>query len=235
MLRQLPPALKRQLRRAGCQAMAHWRRYPSKRQLRQWQLDTKTAEAFTAHAGLWQSISTPVPQRGDATICANRRHNLQLAISTLNNRLILPGNSFSLSQQLGEPTESAGYRAGPVFVRGEVLRDTGGGLCLIATNLYQLFLHAGCRILERHNHSIDAYGEERFYPRGKTPPSPTPPRTWRSAIPFANRCCSASACWSMQCAANCSDRAVGLCRPSFSRPCWNGSCHQPHNTFLAGM
>jgi len=147
--------------------MAHWRRYPSKRQLRQWQLDTKTAEAFTAHAGLWQSISTPVPQRGDATICANRRHNLQLAISTLNNRLIHPGNSFSLSQQLGEPTESAGYRAGPVFVRGEVLRDTGGGLCLIATNLYQLFLHAGCRILERHNHSIDAYGEERFYPLGE--------------------------------------------------------------------
>ena len=147
--------------------MAHWRRYPNRRQLRQWQLDADAAAAFSSKASVWRSISTPIPERGDATTCANRRHNLQLAISALHNRLILPGTSFSLSQQLGEPTEAAGYRAGPVFVRGEVLRDAGGGLCLIATNLYQLFLHAGCQILERHNHSIDAYGEERFYTLGE--------------------------------------------------------------------
>jgi len=147
--------------------MAHWRRYPNRRQLRQWQLDADAASAFSSKASVWRSISTPIPERGDATTCANRRHNLQLAISALHNRLILPGTSFSLSQQLGEPTEAAGYRAGPVFVRGEVLRDAGGGLCLIATNLYQLFLHAGCQILERHNHSIDAYGEERFYTLGE--------------------------------------------------------------------
>ena len=48
-----------------------------------------------------------------------------------------------------------------------MLQDSGGGLCLIATNLYQLFLHAGCRILERHNHSIDAYGEEGFFALGE--------------------------------------------------------------------
>ena len=38
---------------------------------------------------------------------------------------------------------------------------------MIATNLDQLFLYNGCTILERHNHSIDAYGEGRFYKPGE--------------------------------------------------------------------
>ena len=99
--------------------------------------------------------------------CSNRRHNLNLAIKAINNRLLKSGEAFSLSQHLGEPSEANGYRAGPVFKQGQVLSDAGGGLCLIATNLYQLFLHSGCTILERHNHSIDTYGEERFYPLGE--------------------------------------------------------------------
>ena len=167
MLRRLPAPLKRQLRLLGCGAIARWRRYPFRHSLRSRQLAEAAAASFATQCTTWQAISTPIPERGDASTCANRRHNLELAIRSLNNRLILPGGAFSLSQQLGEPTEAAGYRAGPVFVKGHVLKDTGGGLCLIATNLYQLFLYAGCRILERHNHSIDAYGEDRFYALGE--------------------------------------------------------------------
>ena len=167
MLRRLPAPLKRQLRLLGCGVVARWRRYPFRHSLRSRQLAEAAAASFTTQCTTWQAISTPIPERGDASTCANRRHNLELAIRSLNNRLILPGEAFSLSQQLGEPTETAGYRAGPVFVKGHVLKDTGGGLCLIATNLYQLFLYAGCRILERHNHSIDAYGEDRFYALGE--------------------------------------------------------------------
>ena len=167
MLRRLPAPLKRQLRLLGCGAIARWRRYPFRHSLRSRQLAEAAAASFATQCTTWQAISTPIPERGDASTCANRRHNLELAIRSLNNRLILPGEAFSLSQQLGEPTEAAGYRAGPVFVKGHVLKDTGGGLCLIATNLYQLFLYAGCRILERHNHSIDAYGEDRFYALGE--------------------------------------------------------------------
>ena len=167
MLRRLPAPLKRQLRLLGCGAIARWRRYPFRHSLRSRQLAEAAAASFATQCTTWQAISTPIPERGDASTCANRRHNLELAIRSLNNRLILPGEAFSLSQQLGEPTETAGYRAGPVFVKGHVLKDTGGGLCLIATNLYQLFLYAGCRILERHNHSIDAYDEDRFSALGE--------------------------------------------------------------------
>ena len=167
MLRKLPAPLKRQLRLQGCQVIARWRRYPLNKSLRQQHLTEQAANTFATKSSLWQSISTPIPVRGDAEIRVNRRHNLELAINTIHNRLILPGAAFSLSQELGNPSEAAGYKSGPVFIKGEVQRETGGGLCLIATNLYQLFLYAGCRILERHNHSIDAYGEDRFYSLGE--------------------------------------------------------------------
>ena len=165
MLHRLPPALKRQIRLMGCSAIARWRQYPIDLSSRY--LTSALACAFQAKASSWQTSSTPIPTRGDEITCTNRRHNLNLAITAINNRFLKSGEAFSLSQHLGEPSEANGYRSGPVFKQGQVLSDAGGGLCLIATNLYQLFLHSGCTILERHNHSIDAYGEERFYALGE--------------------------------------------------------------------
>ncbi|MDB4677326.1 VanW family protein [Synechococcus sp. AH-551-B05] len=165
MINGLPPALKRQIRLMGCSAIARWRQYPLDLSSRY--LTGALASAFQAKASCWQTISTPIPTRGDEITCTNRLHNLHLAIKAINNRFLKSGEAFSLSQHLGEPSEANGYRSGPVFKQGQVLSDAGGGLCLIATNLYQLFLHSGCTILERHNHSIDAYGEERFYALGE--------------------------------------------------------------------
>ena len=161
MINRLPPALKRQFRLMCCSAIARWRQYPLDLSSRY--LTGALASAFQAKASWWKTISTPIPTRGDEITCTNRLHNLHLAIKAINNRFLKSGEAFSLSQHLGEPSEANGYRSGPVFKQGQVLSDAGGGLCLIATNLYQLFLHSGCTILERHNHSIDAYGEERFY------------------------------------------------------------------------
>ena len=165
MLHRLPPALKRQIRLMGCSAIARWRQYPLDLSSRY--LTGALASAFQVKASCWQTSSTPIPTRGDEITCTNRLHNLHLAIKAINNRFLKSGEAFSLSQHLGEPSEANGYRSGPVFKQGQVLSDAGGGLCLIATNLYQLFLHSGCTILERHNHSIDAYGEERFYALGE--------------------------------------------------------------------
>lgn len=116
---------------------------------------------------IWHRSITPIPDRGDELTRANRIHNLRTAIKELHNYAIPAGQTFSLSNLIGEPTTAKGYRSGPAFIKGEVGSDIGGGLCLIATNLYQLFLYGGCKILERHNHSIDAYGNERFYKLGE--------------------------------------------------------------------
>lgn len=125
------------------------------------------AAKYISSNHIWYKAITPVPARGDERTRKNRIHNLEKAIGSLNNYLIEPNQTISLAGLIGEPTVSNGYREGPVFVGGIVGSDFGGGLCLIATSLYQLFIYSGFKIIERHNHSIDAYGEERFYKLGE--------------------------------------------------------------------
>jgi vancomycin resistance protein VanW len=127
----------------------------------------QTPELADRYPYLWFESATPIPDRGTAEIRQNRIWNLQLAARQINYLQLHPQQIFSFCDRIGEPTLSRGFRAGPVFVRGEVRTDVGGGLCLMATNLFNTFLWAGCQILERHCHSIDAYGESRFYELGQ--------------------------------------------------------------------
>ena len=116
---------------------------------------------------LWSESTTPIPERGTPLIRANRVSNLRLAAARIDALRLAPGEIFSFCDRTGEPTVRNGFREAPVFVRGTVQTDIGGGLCLLATNLFTTFLRAGCEILERHSHSIDAYGEARFYALGQ--------------------------------------------------------------------
>jgi len=116
---------------------------------------------------LWGDSVTAIPNRGSPAIRENRVSNLQLAASKIHQLQIEPGQIFSFCNCVGDPTLRNGFKAGPVFVRGQVQTGIGGGLCLIATNLFHTFLVSGCQILERHCHSIDAYGSDRFYQLGQ--------------------------------------------------------------------
>ena len=115
----------------------------------------------------WIESIMPIPDRGTLEIRANRIWNLRLAAQRIHCLHIAPQKIFSFSDRIGAPTRANGFREAPVFVRGQVLTDVGGGLCLVATNVFNTFLYAGCEILERHCHSIDAYGESRFYELGQ--------------------------------------------------------------------
>lgn len=128
---------------------------------------TQDPEHVNRYSYLWSDFRTPIPDRGTPEIRANRLWNLQLAAKRIHCLRLAPREIFSFCDRVGEPTLSNGFREAPVFVRGKVLTDVGGGLCLIATNLFNTFLQSGCEILERHCHSIDAYGSKRFYILGQ--------------------------------------------------------------------
>lgn len=115
----------------------------------------------------WIETSTLIPDRGTTEIRANRIWNLQLAAQKIDYLNLSPNKIFSFSDRIGNPTKANGFREAPVFVGGQVQTDVGGGLCLIATNIFNTLLYGGCQILERHCHSIDAYGESRFYTLGQ--------------------------------------------------------------------
>ena len=125
------------------------------------------ADSAALYGELWAEFKTPIPDRGSPRIRADRLWNLQLAAQCMHGLLLPPGAIFSFSHRVGDPSLRRGYRAGPVFENGKVSAGAGGGLCLIATNLFNTFLLSGCEVLERHCHSIDAYGEHRFYALGR--------------------------------------------------------------------
>lgn len=102
---------------------------------------------------------------GDAA--ANKLHNLQLALTHLQGIVLQPGQLFSFWYWIGQPSNKKGYQKSRSIVRGQVIAETGGGLCQLSGLLYLLALKAGLTIIERHPHSLDIYREEeRFSPLG---------------------------------------------------------------------
>lgn len=90
-----------------------------------------------------------VPLRDDP----GERTNILLASAAVDNVTVAPGEEFSFNAQVGERTPERGYQDGLMFDQGRVIRGTGGGICLVATGLYNAALHAGLEITERHPHS----------------------------------------------------------------------------------
>ena len=93
--------------------------------------------------------SFDIPLRTDPA----ERTNILLSAGAVDNAVIAPGAIFSFNDQVGERTVDRGYQDGLMFNNGQVVRGTGGGICLVATGLYNAALQAGLEITERHPHS----------------------------------------------------------------------------------
>ena len=84
----------------------------------------------------------------------DRTTNLQLAASKINGTVVMPGETFSYNQVVGERTIAAGYKEAPIYVSGEVVDGLGGGICQITSTLYNAVLYANLEIVERSNHQF---------------------------------------------------------------------------------
>lgn len=84
----------------------------------------------------------------------NRSENLAVAARAVNGTLLLPGETFSLNKTLGPRIIENGYKEAPVIVGNKLVPDLGGGVCQIATTLYNAILRADITITERYHHSF---------------------------------------------------------------------------------
>jgi vancomycin resistance protein YoaR len=109
-------------------------------------------------------LINPPSQRG---LFENKLHNIRLAIARMQPFTLAPGEAYSFWQRALAPTAENGYREGAMFINQQVTTSLGGGLCQLSGLIYNLALLAGLDILERHPHSIDAYGEDRYIPLGR--------------------------------------------------------------------
>lgn len=87
-----------------------------------------------------------------------RVSNVKLAAETLDGIILLPGETFSYNDALGERTAERGYQAAPAYSNGESVQEIGGGICQVSSTLYKATLLSDLKIVEHHNHSyVSAY------------------------------------------------------------------------------
>ena len=104
---------------------------------------------------------------GQTQFGAAKRHNLALIASKLTSTVIEPGETFSIWRLAGQPTERAGYMRAAGLHNRQVTGDVGGSTCLMSTVLYNVALLGAMDVTERHCHSIDLYGEDRYFELGR--------------------------------------------------------------------
>lgn len=90
----------------------------------------------------------------------NRATNLRLACEALNGIVLLPGESLSYNNALGERTPERGWKPAGTYVDGETVDTYGGGICQPSSVLYYCTLLADLEIVHRACHQyISSYVE----------------------------------------------------------------------------
>jgi len=83
----------------------------------------------------------------------NRTHNIHLAVSALDGTFVKPSEVFSFNKSVGPRLKALGYREAPIFVHGELVPGTGGGVCQLSSTTYNAALLANMEIIQRSHHA----------------------------------------------------------------------------------
>ncbi|MGQ0630865.1 MAG: VanW family protein [Sporichthyaceae bacterium] len=115
---------------------------------------TAEPELTTAEAtalGILEPIST---FRTDYPIARYRVTNIGRAAELINESLVVPGQTWSLNDTVGERTEANGFVKGFVIKDGAFAEDLGGGVSQSATTVFNAVFFAGLEDVEHHPHSL---------------------------------------------------------------------------------
>ncbi len=85
---------------------------------------------------------------------ARRDYNIVLAARLLDGALLAPNQEFSLNARLGPRAADRGFQPAPAIVGYALVNQTGGGVCQLASTLYNAALLAGLKITERYPHTL---------------------------------------------------------------------------------
>ena len=84
----------------------------------------------------------------------NRSNNLVISAEKIDGTIIMPGETFSYNQTVGERTIAEGYKEAGAYAGGRVVQDVGGGICQTSSTLYNAALLANLEIVDRSNHQF---------------------------------------------------------------------------------
>ena len=84
----------------------------------------------------------------------NRICNIGLAAELINGTVLLPGETFSYNDTVGERTAERGFQAAPAYADGEVVYEIGGGICQVSSTIYAATLKANLEVTSRTCHQF---------------------------------------------------------------------------------
>lgn len=88
------------------------------------------------------------------TINKNRSNNIEISAKKIDGTILMPGETFSYNQTVGERNISNGYKEAGAYAEGKVIQDVGGGICQTSSTLYNAALLANLEIVDRTNHQF---------------------------------------------------------------------------------
>ena len=98
---------------------------------------------------IWSGFSTSFAGRSP-----EQRHNAALAGRYIDGSIIPPGGIFSFNELVGGRSRGKGYDSAPFLTSDGLLQETpGGGICQLASTIYNAGLLGGLEVVERHPHS----------------------------------------------------------------------------------
>ncbi len=109
----------------------------------------KTAEKLSTINSVVATFSTNYTTSND-----NRSNNIDLATNSINGKLLMPGDSFSFNEIVGQRTVARGYKEAGVIINNKLDSGIGGGICQVSSTLYNAMLLANINASERTHHSL---------------------------------------------------------------------------------
>lgn len=94
--------------------------------------------------------------------CQLRVENIHLFADIVDGALVLPGESFSLNEHVGQRTTDRGFKPAPTIIGGKIVDTVGGGVSQFATTFYNAVFWGG---YEDVTHTPHSYYFSR-YPEG---------------------------------------------------------------------
>lgn len=85
---------------------------------------------------------------------SGRCYNIYLAAKSITETVVMPGETFSYNNLIGECSTRTGYRESTIYLNGELAKGIGGGICQVSTTLYNAVLRANLEVVQRRNHSL---------------------------------------------------------------------------------
>jgi vancomycin resistance protein YoaR len=113
--------------------------------------------ADEAAASLGQPVLIEESTTAFAGAVPEKAHNIKLAAERLNGVVVAPGATFSFNAEVGPTTLESGFKWGFGLVTGaqgaaHTVPSVAGGICQVATTLFQSVYWAGYQLEERYWH-----------------------------------------------------------------------------------